>query len=344
MVPPFSVLDLAPITRGATATEAFERTVELARHAERLGYRRYWLAEHHNMTGIASAATAVVIARVAGATSTIRVGSGGIMLPNHSPLVIAEQFGTLESLFPGRIDLGLGRAPGTDPLTARALRRGLKSDAEHFPSDVAEVQGYFRPAVEGQAVRAVPGAGLAVPLWILGSSTFGAETAAAMGLPFTFASHFAPHSLEEALELYRTRFQPSAQCERPYAMAAIGVYAADSDSEAARLFTSQQQAFLNLRRGRPGPLPPPVDTLDGIWEDYEERMISEAFSEAIVGSPATVQRGLQAFLERTGVDELMVTAAIFDPRARLHSFDLVARCRAALQGRVPAVSHETAQG
>ena len=327
MVPPFSVLDLAPIPQGSTASDAFERTVEVARLAERLGYRRYWLAEHHNLPGIASAATAIVISRVASATTRIRVGSGGIMLPNHSPLVIAEQFGTLESLFPGRIDLGLGRAPGTDPMTARALRRGLKADAERFPSDVAEIQTYFEPAVEGQAVQAVPGAGLRVPIWILGSSLFGAQTAALMGLPFAFASHFAPHSLMEALELYRSQFVPSAQCARPYAMAAIGVYAADSDREAARLFTSQQQAFLNLRRGRPGLLPAPVDTMEGLWEDYEERAIGDAFREAVVGSPATVRRGIEAFIDRTGVDELMVAAAIHDQGARLRSFEIVAQCR-----------------
>jgi luciferase family oxidoreductase group 1 len=324
---PFSILDLSPIVQGGTAAQALQRTLDLARHAERLGYRRYWVAEHHNMPGIASAATAVVIGHVAAGTSTIRVGSGGVMLPNHAPLVIAEQFGTLESLFPGRIDLGLGRAPGTDPLTARALRRGNTDSADDFPRDVMELQAYFRAAAPNQAVQAVPGTGLTVPIWLLGSSLFSAQLAAALGLPFAFASHFAPDHLAEALEVYRTEFRPSAAWPQPYAMAAIGVFAAATDAEAARLFTSQQQAFLNLRRGRPGPLPPPVDRMDGHWSPGEEAMIRHAFGEAVVGSPATVKRGIEAFLQRTSVDELMVTAAIFDHAARLHSFELVAQAR-----------------
>jgi luciferase family oxidoreductase group 1 len=249
------------------------------------------------------------------------------MLPNHAPLVIAEQFGTLEALFPGRIDLGLGRAPGTDQLTARALRRGHKDPADSFPDDVQELQGYFRPVVPNQAVQAVPGGGLAVPIWLLGSSLFSAQLAAALGLPFAFASHFAPDYLEEALGIYREKFQPSAALRKPYAMAAIGVYAAETDAAAARLFTSQQQGFLKLRRGTPGPLPPPVDTMDGLWSPMEAAMINSAFREAVVGSLPTVKRGITAFLERTKVDELMVVAAIYDHAARLRSFELVARAR-----------------
>jgi luciferase family oxidoreductase group 1 len=324
---PFSVLDLSPIAQGDTVADALHRSRALAQHAERLGYRRYWLAEHHNLPGIASAATAVVIGHVAAGTTTIRVGSGGIMLPNHAPLVIAEQFGTLAALFPGRIDLGLGRAPGTDPLTARALRRGQPNSADSFPHDVMELQAYFRPAQPGQAVQAVPGAGLAVPIWLLGSSLFSAGLAAALGLPFAFASHFAPDHLDDALELYRSEFQPSDVLAQPYAVAAIAVFAADTDAEAARLFTSLQQSFVQLRRGTPGPLPPPVDRMDGLWTPAEQAGVSHAFREAVVGSRATVQRGLAAFLRRTRVDELMVTAAIFDPAARLRSFELVAQVR-----------------
>jgi luciferase family oxidoreductase group 1 len=324
---PFSVLDLSPIAQGGTVADALHRSRALAQHAERLGYRRYWLAEHHNLPGIASAATAVVIGHVAAGTTTIRVGSGGIMLPNHAPLVIAEQFGTLAALFPGRIDLGLGRAPGTDPLTARALRRGQPNSADTFPHDVMELQAYLRPAQPGQAVQAVPGAGLAVPIWLLGSSLFSAGLAAALGLPFAFASHFAPDHLDDALELYRSEFQPSDVLAQPYAVAAIAVFAADTDAEAARLFTSLQQSFVQLRRGTPGPLPPPVDRMDGLWTPAEQAGVSHAFREAVVGSRATVQRGLAAFLRRTRVDELMVTAAIFDPAARLRSFELVAQIR-----------------
>jgi luciferase family oxidoreductase group 1 len=325
---PFSVLDLSNIAQGSSVAVALEHSLDLARHAERLGYRRYWLAEHHNMPGIASAATAVVIGHVASGTKTIRVGSGGVMLPNHSPLVIAEQFGTLEALFPGRIDLGLGRAPGTDQLTSRALRRGATS-ADTFPQDVMELQGYFQPTRPGQAVQAVPGAGLAVPIWLLGSSLFSAQLAAALGLPFAFASHFAPDSLDEALGLYRGEFQPSATLAKPYAIAALPVFAADADAAAARLFTSLQQHFLHLRRGRPGLLPAPVDveSMDTLWSAPERAGVEHAFREAIVGGPATVQRGIEAFLKRTRVDELMVTAAIHDHAARLRSFELVAQVR-----------------
>jgi luciferase family oxidoreductase group 1 len=327
---PFSVLDLAPIVQGGTVAEALHRARDLARHAEQLGYRRYWLAEHHNMPGIASAATAVVIAHVAAGTSTIRVGSGGVMLPNHAPLVIAEQFGTLEALFPGRIDLGLGRAPGTDQLTARALRRGGAQAADTFPQDVVELQAYLRAAAPGQAVRAVPGAGANVPLWLLGSSLFSAQLAAALGLPFAFAAHFAPDHLAEALAIYRGEFRASEALARPHAMACIGVHAAETDAEARRLFTSQQQAFVNLRRGTPAPLPPPVSDMDGRWTRAEQAMVEHAFREAVVGSPETVRRGLAAFIERTRVDELMLTAAIFDHAARCRSFALAAEVRAAL--------------
>ena len=327
---PFSVLDLSPIVAGGDATQAFRNTLDLARHAERWGYLRYWLAEHHNMPGIASAATSVVIGHVAGGTRTIRVGSGGIMLPNHAPLVIAEQFGTLEALYPGRIDLGLGRAPGTDMRTAQALRRHLAGDADSFPQDVLELQAYFRAVEPGQAVRAVPGAGLNVPIWILGSSLFGAQLAAALGLPFAFASHFAPDHLMEALEIYRQRFRPSAQLDRPYAMAGLSVVAADTDAEAHRLFTSLQQGWINLRRGRPGPLLPPVDTMEGVWSEMERAQVEHGLRMAVVGSPDSVRSGIRAFLEATAVDEIIFTGQIYDHRARLRSFEIVAGIRDAM--------------
>ncbi|ACB75484.1 LLM class flavin-dependent oxidoreductase [Opitutus terrae] len=323
---PFSVLDLSPIVQGGTVADALQRSRELAQAAERLGYRRFWLAEHHGMPGIASAATAVVIGHVAAGTSTIRVGSGGIMLPNHAPLVIAEQFGTLESLFPGRIDLGLGRAPGTDPVTAHALRRGRSNSADTFPQDVVELQAYFRGGA-GQPVRAVPGAGLSIPIWLLGSSLFSARLAAALGLPFAFAAHFAPDLLDEALGIYREEFKRSETLARPYAMAAIQIYAAETDAAAARLFTSLQQSFLQLRRGAPGPLPPPVDGMDGLWTPLERVGVMSAFHEAVIGSPATVEQGIRAFLDRTRVDELMITGAIYDAAARVRSLELTAEVR-----------------
>ncbi len=324
---PFSILDLAPIVEGSDAAQAFRNTLDLARHAERWGYLRYWLAEHHNMTGIASAATAVVIGHVAAGTSTIRVGSGGVMLPNHSPLVIAEQFGTLESLHPGRIDLGLGRAPGTDMRTAYALRRHMTHDEDDFPRDVLELQSYFRPATPQQAVRAVPGAGLNVPLWLLGSSLFSAKLAARLGLPFAFASHFAPDLMMEALALYRDQFRPSEQLQRPYAMAGLNVFAAETDAEGARLFTSVQQQFIALRRGNPGPLKPPLDTMEGVWTADEKAGVEHALACAVVGSPQTVRRGIQEFIARTGVDELMLTGHIYDHAARLRSFEIAAGIR-----------------
>jgi luciferase family oxidoreductase group 1 len=324
---PFSVLDLAPVQAGGTINDSFRNTLDLARHAEAWDYRRYWLAEHHNMTGIASAATSVLIGYVACGTKTIRVGSGGVMLPNHSPLIIAEQFGTLESLYPGRIDLGIGRAPGTDQLTARALRRTLSNVDEDFPRDVAELQSYFAPARPGQAVRAVPGVGLDVPIWLLGSSLFSAQRAAAMGLPFAFASHFAPDYLLEALDVYRNYFRPSEALKEPYTMAVANVFAADTDEEARRLFTSLEQQFVNLRRGQPGPVPPPLDASEVRWSEVERAGIEHVLRYSVVGSPETVRRGLEAFIELTRADELMVTAQVFDHAARLRSFEIVAEVR-----------------
>lgn len=322
-----SVLDLSPITEGASAADALRNTRDLARHAEALGYHRYWLAEHHNMIGIASAATAVVIGHVAGATTTIRVGAGGIMLPNHAPLVVAEQFGTLASLYPGRIDLGLGRAPGTDQRTLRALRRDPAS-ANNFPQDVLEVQAYFAPAQPGQAVRAVPGEGLEVPLWILGSSTFGAQLAAALGLPYAFASHFAPDDLMRALDIYRATFKPSAQLSRPYVMLGVNVTAAPSDAEARHLFTSVQQLFANLVRGTPGRLQPPVADIDAYWSPAEKVHAERMLQYAFVGAAETVRDGLQRFVRHTGADELMVTTHIHDHAARLRSYEILAGLRA----------------
>jgi len=323
---PLSVLDLAPIVLGGTAAEAFERSRDLARHVDAWGYRRFWLAEHHGMPGVASAATSIVIAHVAAGTSRIRVGAGGIMLPNHSPLVIAEQFGTLESLFPGRIDLALGRAPGTDPMTARALRRHHAGDAaDTFPQDVLEVMHYFEPAAKGPAaVRAVPGEGLRVPVWILGSSLFGASLAAALGLPYAFASHFAPAQLMDAAALYRREFTPSAHLERPHLMLGFNVIAAATDEEAQYLFTSIQQAFLNLRRGQPAQLPPPVAGFGETMTPAERAMLEQALACSAVGSPDTVRRGVEEFVARTGADELIVTSQIYDHAARLRSYELLA--------------------
>lgn len=321
---PLSVLDLSPITEGSTASQSLANTLDLARHAERLGYNRYWLAEHHNMAGIASAATSVVIAHVAGGTKTIRVGAGGIMLPNHAPLVIAEQFGTLAALHPGRIDLGLGRAPGTDMNTARALRRNLEAGVDNFPQDVVELINYFAPAEPGQRVRAVPGEGQNVPVWILGSSTYGAQLAAMLGLPYAFASHFAPAELEHAIDIYRSRFQPSQFLDKPYVMLGLNVFAAETDAEAKFLFTSLQQAFVNLRTGHPGPLPAPVENYDADLDPMAKAMLAQALSCAIVGSPQTVRTGLDAFIRRTGADELMVTAQMFDHAARIRSFEILA--------------------
>ncbi len=318
---PLSILDLAPVCEGSDPTRAFANMLDLARHADDWGYHRYWLAEHHSMPGIASAATAVLIGHVAGGTRRIRVGAGGIMLPNHSPLQVAEQFGTLASLYPDRIDLGLGRAPGTDQATTRALRRYFDS-ADQFPQDVRELLHYFEPAQPGQAVRAVPGAGIEVPVWLLGSSLFSARLAAAMGLPFAFASHFAPDALDEALDVYRREFRRSARLERPYAILALNVVASDSESESRRLFTTQQQSFVNLRRGRPGLIPPPVDDIEAFWEPHEKAGVERALACTVLGDAEGVAAGMAAFVGRHRPDELLLTANIFDHRARLRSFEL----------------------
>jgi len=327
-VPPLSVLDLAHVAEGATPADALHNSLDLAQHAEKWGYKRFWLAEHHNVAGIASAATAVVIGYVAGGTLTIRVGSGGIMLPNHAPLIIAEQFGTLEALYPGRIDLGLGRAPGTDQLTVRALRRHPAS-AETFPRDVLELQAFLGDLRPGQAVQAVPGTGSHVPLWILGSSLFGAQLAASLGLPFAFASHFAPDLLLPALQVYRAEFQPSEQRQQPYAMVGVNVIAAE-DPEARRLFTSLQQAVTNMFRGTRGLLPPPIDNIETYWSPVEKSQVSKMLSRSFVGSPETVRRGLEDFIEETSADELIVASAIYDHRARLRSYEILAEVHKAL--------------
>jgi len=324
---PFSVLDLSPIVEDGTATQSFRNTLDLAQHVERWDYRRYWLAEHHNLPGIASAATAVVICHVAAGTSTIRVGAGGIMLPNHSPLVIAEQFGTLESLFPGRIDLGLGRAPGTDQITSRALRRNLNSDVDQFPNDVLELMAYFQDSIPGQKVQAVPGAGLDIPIWILGSSLFGAQLAAEFGLPFAFASHFAPTQMMDALAVYRQRFRPSSKLKAPYVMLGFNVFAADTDDEAQLLSTSMKQAFVNLRSGRPSRLKPPVKDYEKDLTDNERDILRQNLSCAAIGSLDTVRRELKSFITRTGADELMITSQIFNHAARVHSYELAAEAR-----------------
>jgi luciferase family oxidoreductase group 1 len=320
---PLSVLDLSPITEGGDPGQSLRNSLDLARHAERLGYTRYWVAEHHNMRGIASAATSVVIGHLAGGTSKIRVGAGDSMLPNHSPLVIAEQFGTLEALYPGRIDLGLGRAPGTDQLTVRALRRDYSS-AEEFPQDVLELQALLGPIQEGQKIVAVPGADSRVPLWILGSSLYGAQLAAMLGLPYAFASHFAPNDLLPAMQMYRSGFKPSAQQATPYAMAGLHVVAADTDAEAKRLFTTVQQQFTNMVRNRRGKMLPPIDDIETYWTPQEKAAASGMLRYAVVGGPETLRRGLEEFLALTGVDEVMVVSAIHDHAARKRSYELLA--------------------
>ncbi|MGB9331322.1 MAG: LLM class flavin-dependent oxidoreductase [Steroidobacteraceae bacterium] len=321
---PLSVLDLSPINLGGNAAQSFRNTLDLARHAERYGFRRFWLAEHHGMPGIASAATAVLIGYVASGTSAIRVGAGGIMLPNHSPLVIAEQFGTLESLYPGRIDLGLGRAPGSDSLTSQALRRNLTSDPDEFPRDVLELADYFSDSPR-QPVRAIPGLGLNVPLWILGSSLFGAQVAAALGLPYAFASHFAPAQMMEAIMLYRSKFRPSRQLRQPYVMLGFNVFAADTLAEAQFRATSMQQAFVNLRSGRPSQLPPPVEGYIERIGPQERAILDQVLACTSVGTPERVRSDLQSFAARTGADELMITCQIFDHGARLRSFEIAAQ-------------------
>jgi luciferase family oxidoreductase group 1 len=326
---PLSVLDLAPIVEGSDAAQALRNTRDLARHAEAWGYRRFWLAEHHNMDGVASAATAVLIGHVGAATERIRIGAGGVMLPNHAPLVIAEQFGTLETLFPGRVDLGLGRAPGTDRTTAMALRRHLTlnpaagSEEDAFPQDVVELMGYFEPAQPGQAVRAIPGTGLKVPVWLLGSSLYSAQLAAYLGLPFAFASHFAPDLLLQALEIYRAQYRPSAAWPKPHAMVGVNVIAAETDAQAAVLATSLQQRFLGMQRGQRGPLPRPVPSMHGLWSPHEQAGVERMLAASALGAPDTVARQLSALIERTRADELIVATAVHDHKARLRSYELL---------------------
>jgi len=326
----YSVLDLAPVREGGTVAESFRNSVDLARHAEALGYTRFWLAEHHNMQGIASAATSVLIEHVASQTSTIRVGAGGIMLPNHAALVIAEHFGTLEALHPGRIDLGLGRAPGSDQLAARALRRGLNLTEDDFPQQVSELLAYLAPAGPGQRLQAFPGAGSNVPVWLLGSSTYSAQLAAAMGLPFAFASHFAPDLLLDAIALYREGFRPSGYLQAPYVMAGLPVIASDSDERARMLSTSALQRHLRLIRGQPIFVPPPVESMDGLWNAPERHAIESRMRVAAVGGPDTVRRRMAAFIEATGADELMITCDVFEHTDRLRSFELAAEAMQAL--------------
>ncbi|MEA2999528.1 MAG: hypothetical protein QOK17_1361 [Sphingomonadales bacterium] len=321
---PLSILDLAPIAEGSHAGRALRNALDLARLGERLGYKRFWMAEHHSMPGIASAATAVALAFVGAGTSTIRIGAGGIMLPNHAPLVVAEQFGTLESLFPGRVDLGLGRAPGTDRAAAYALRRNLASDENQFPRDVVELMGYFQPPAGAPRVRAIPGEGFSIPVWILGSSLFGAQLAAMLGLPYAFASHFAPAQMDEAVELYRHRFQPSEQLDKPYVMLGFNAFAADSDAEAQLLATSVQQAFVALRTGHPGKLPPPVAGYAETLPPSGRAILDQVLTCSAIGSPVTVRSAMHDFIERTGADELMITSQIYDHDARMRSYEIVA--------------------
>lgn len=321
---PYSVLDLVPILEGGSPSESYRNTIDLARHVEHWGYHRYWLAEHHNMPGIGSSATSVLIGQVAAHTSKMRVGAGGIMLPNHAPLVVAEQFGTLESLFPGRIDLGLGRAPGTDPMTAFALRRHHGADGDDFPRLLAELIGYFQPSTDKQQVRAIPGEGLRIPIWLLGSSGYSAQLAGLLGLPFAFASHFSPENTLPALALYRDRFRPSDVLSEPYAMVAINIIAAETDEEAEYLFTSVQQQILSLIRGTPARLSPPVKNMDELWNEQEKKALQQRFGSTIVGSPQTVREKLQRFLDETQANEIMVQSQIYDHRARLRSFEIVA--------------------
>jgi len=322
---PLSILDLAPIVEGSDAASALRHSLDLAQHAEAWGYKRFWVAEHHNMDGVASSATAVLIAHVAGGTKSIRVGSGGVMLPNHAPLVIAEQFGTLATLFPDRIDLGLGRAPGTDQLTARALRRHLNSNEEDdFPRDVVELIGYLDVPQPGMPVRAIPGVGTQVPVWILGSSLYGAQLAAYLGLPYAFASHFAPDLLEQALDVYRDTYRPSTRWPEPHTMVGVNVVAADNDAEGARLLTSLQQRFLGMRRGVRGPLPRPVESMDSLWNEAERVGVARMLAATASGGPDKVARELNAIVARTGADELIVAGAIHDHGARLRSYEILA--------------------
>lgn len=324
----FSILDVSPIIQGGTVSDALRRTVDLAQHAEKWGYHRYWLAEHHNSPSIASSATSVVIGHVAGHTNTIRVGSGGVMLPNHAPLAIAEQFGTLEALYPGRIDLGLGRAPGTDPLTAKALRGERGGNGQNFPQQLAELRAYIESDYEGYrpSIRAVPGEGSNVPIWLLGSSDFSASLSAELGLPFAFAGHFSPTYIVPALKMYQSEFKPSKRYEKPYSMVAVNVIAAETDEEAQYLATSMHQMFLGFIRSRSAPLAPPVRNMDEIWTEQEKFMVNQQVGSSIIGSKETIQKKLAQLVEATGVDEVMVTAYIYDHQARLRSFEIVSEC------------------
>ncbi len=328
---PYSILDISPIPQGFTAADALRHSLDVAQHAEKWGYTRYWVAEHHNMTGNASSATAVLIGYLAAGTTHIRVGSGGVMLPNHAPLVIAEQFGTLESLYPGRIDLGLGRAPGTDQMTARALRRDLLGSDDRFPQDVRELQHYFGPIQEGQSVKAIPGANTEVPIWILGSSLYGAQLAAHFGLPYAFASHFAPDQLLEAMKIYRELFKPSDKLDKPYCAFLMNVVAADTDEEAAHLFTSLQQNVVRMRRNTRGQLPPPITNLDEFCEPHEKAAAAHTLQVSVVGSLETIKTGMRHWLEATGADEIIITGQIFDHRARLRSFEIAAQAAQSLE-------------
>jgi luciferase family oxidoreductase group 1 len=339
-----SVLDLAPIPCGADAGTALRNARDLARHAEDLGYQRFWMAEHHNMPGIASAATAVALSYVGAGTSTIRIGAGGIMLPNHAPLQVAEQFGTLASLFPGRVDLGLGRAPGTDQATSRALRRTLDNDPNSFPRDVIELLGYFEPAQVGQQVSAIPGEGLDVPVWILGSSLFGAQLAALLGLPFAFASHFAPQQMVDAVEIYRESFRPSKHLDKPYVMLGFNVFAADTDEEGALLASSIQQGFVALRTGRPGKLQPPLADYLQSLPPAQRAQLDAALACSAIGRPETVRKSIDAFIERTGADELMITSQIFDHQARLRSYSILADCMSLPTGSASPIDAAPAPG
>src|SRR5215469_12206824 len=342
---PLSVLDLSPIVEGGSAGQSLRNSLDLARHVEALGYRRFWMAEHHSLPGIASAATAVALAHVAAGTTSIKIGAGGIMLPNHAPLVIAEQFGTLAALHPGRVELGLGRAPGSDQITNQAIRRNLYGDVDEFPRDVVELISYFQPAEPGQALQAVPGAGLEVPVWILGSSTYGAQLAAYLGLPFAFASHFAPAMMMPAMKFYRERFRASGQLALPHLMLGVVVVAADSDEEARFLFSSLQQASLNNRIGRPGRVPPPAADFEARLDPYARAILDDALGCAIVGGPDTVRRGLDDFIRRTGADELMVTANIFDHDKRKRSFEIVAELHGAMKpSRAPVTADQALAG
>ena len=327
---PLSVLDLSPVPEGLEPGDALRNSADLARLADTLGYNRYWMAEHHNMPGIASAATAVALAHVAQGTKRIRFGAGGVMLPNHSPYMVAEQFGTLAALYPGRVDLGLGRAPGSDQIAARAMRRNLAGGGDDFPQDVLELMRYFQPSEPGQSLRAVPGEGSNIPVWILGSSTYGAQLAAMLGLPYAFASHFAPQMMMQAIQLYRANFRPSAQLERPHVMLGVSVIAAPTDEEAQYLFTSQQQSFINLRTGRPGKLPKPVEGFAERLDPRARMVLAQTLSCAVVGSPATVRNGLATFIAETGADELMVTGNIHDHTLRRRSYEILAEAQQGL--------------